>query len=164
VLKKLDLQISEPTRRFIELVAANDVAHIEGMRALGASIEEIGRIRALDREAQGIGIEHEREAERAIGNRVQKDRLTIVSMEHSKTATVTDRLYGSYDQLLVRSGDGEANFFGDGKLCAELQKRFGGWSGGSGLGVPSQTAYWGMSNAGDNVQSFIEEHLMNGAS
>lgn len=44
-------------------------------------------------------------------------------MAHSKTATVADRLFEKDKQqnLLFLSGDGEVNYFGDGKLCKMLQ-------------------------------------------
>ena len=40
--------------RHLALVAANDRAHVVGMRALGATAQEIAEIRAADRAVQGV--------------------------------------------------------------------------------------------------------------
>jgi|SRR3989344_3491769 len=163
VMKRAGLKMS-----FIdELVAANDSAYIPGMEAtleehrkdlearIGSErfeklkVKLINLIRAKDRQIQGINQEQEKQAEEAIKQleTACDGLLTIVYLAHSKSATVTDRLFGKYKNLLIISDDGEVNFFGDGKLCQNLQKEFeGSWSGGSGLGEIGENAYWGMSN------------------
>jgi len=147
VLALLGLPISDAMRRWTELVGANDAGYIPAMKALGATPDEVEHIRALDRGAQGVTPVHEAEAERAIGAREVIGRLTVVRMGHSKTSPVADRLYGVADQLLILSEDGEANFYGDGAICAGLVKGFAGWSGGAGLGKAGQPAYWGVSGS-----------------
>lgn len=145
--------------RWQRLIAANDVGWIPAMERLGATQAEIDAIRALDRRAQGITPRDELEAQRAVAARQINGRLTTVWMEHARAAAVTDRLYKQYDQLIVLSETGETNFFGDGALCAELQKQFGGWSGGSGLGKPGDNAFWGGHASQDKVLAFIRRQL-----
>lgn len=151
---------SATTARWIELIAANDARYIPGMMAVGATQEETERVRLFDRSAQGITPAHEAEAERAIAAKETEGRLTVVRMAHSKTATVTDRLFGQYDQLLIlSSGDGESNFFGDGALCAELKEKVGGWNGGSGLGKAGASAFWGGNPDQEEVLRFIRRKV-----
>lgn len=160
IIQVLDLLGLEPNR-WQQLIAANDAGFIPAMIEVGASAAEIAEIRALDRAAQGITPEQEAQAEEAIRNLQVADRLTVVRLTHSKTATVTDRLFGEYDQLLVLSGDGEVNFFGDGELCSHLQEKFQGWSGGSGLGKSGESAFWGGYPDHQEVEDFILNFLKN---
>lgn len=163
-----------------ELVAANDSAYIPGMEA---KIEErrhefearigsdgfeklktklISLIRAKDRQLQGITKEHEEQAEVAIKQLETEcdGSLTVVRLPHSKTATVSDRLFGKYKNLLILSEDGEVNFYGDGKLCQDLQKKFeGSWSGGSGFGEKGKNAYWGSGSTDGSVLDFITKYI-----
>jgi len=53
-------------------------------------------------------------------------KLTVVKLAHSKGATITDRLFGKYQNLLILSGDGEVKFYGDGKICEDLKNNFEG--------------------------------------
>lgn len=159
ILEPCGFQLSGETRRWIELIAANDAGYIPAMIALGSTPEEIARIRALDRSAQGITPAYEAEAERAIVAKEVTGPLTIIRMKHSKTATVADRMYGDYNQLLIISGDGEVNFYGDGALCAELKTKFEGWNGGSGLGKVGANAYWGGYPNQEDALAFIQQHL-----
>lgn len=158
ILQVLDLLDQEPTR-WQQLIGANDAGYIPAMVAIGATTEEISAVRLADRTAQGITSEQEEEAERAIAARETSGRLTIVRPAHSKCATVTDRLFGKYDQLLILSGDGEVNFFGDGALCADLKEKFQGWNGGSGLGVKGESAYWGGYPNQAEVEDFVKKSL-----
>lgn len=160
IIQVLGLLGLEPNRKQ-QLIAANDSGFIPGMVTAGASAEEIAEIRELDRAAQGITPEQEAQAEEAIRNLKIVDRLTVVRLAHSKTATVTDRLFGEYDQLIVLSGDGEVNFFGDGELCSRLQEKFQGWSGGSGLGKAGGSAFWGGYPDHQEVENFVLDFLKN---
>ena len=104
-------------------------------------------------------------------------------MAHSKTATVADRLFEKDKQqnLLILSGDGEVNYFGDGKLCKMLQgektgeqpapwdpnqtvpvyDNFGGWNGGAGLGDEKGNAFWGGYPNHAEVLKYIVEYNRN---
>ena len=167
ILQVLDLLGVEPTRRQ-RLIAANDCAYIPGMLALGATPEEIAAVRLADRAAQGITPEQESEAERAIAAAKTVNGVTIIKMAHSKTATVCDRLFNpdKEQRLLILSGDGESNFFGNGELCRLLQgedtgkktaegytiySHFGGWIGGN---LP-RSGFWGGYADQKEVEKFV---------
>lgn len=152
-------KLSPVLQRWVELIGANDAGYIPAMLSLGATEDEVSRVRLADRSAQGITPAHETEAERAILAREVSGRLTVVRMAHSKCATVSDRLHRQVDQLLVLSEDGEVNFFGDGALCAALKEKFQGWSGGSGLGKEGGNAFWGGYPKHEEVAEFIRISL-----
>ncbi|MFA5961544.1 MAG: hypothetical protein WC848_02605 [Parcubacteria group bacterium] len=161
MVEKLNIwsRLSSLTQRWVELVAANDSGYIPAMLALGATSKEIARVRLSDRNAQGITSEQEVEAERAVVGAEVVGKLTIVRMAHSKTATVADRLFGKADQLLILSGDGEVNFFGNGAICSELKAKFEGWGGGSGFGKSDGIGYWGGCPNFDEVLSFVKSKV-----
>lgn len=154
ILQVLDV-LGIPANLEYKLVAANDSGYIPAMQDLlrseGMTNEDeiqkmIAHIRYMDRQSQGISSEQEMQAEEAIKNKqtLLDGKLVLVALPHSKCATVTDRLFGSYTNLLVLSGDGEANFYGDGKICADLGQKFPwSWNGCSGLGVEGWNAYRG---------------------
>ncbi|KKR54022.1 MAG: hypothetical protein UT91_C0021G0001 [Parcubacteria group bacterium GW2011_GWA2_40_23] len=163
-----------------DLIAANDSAYIPGMEAkieerrknfearIGSEKFEkmkqrlIAFVRAKDRQIQGITEEHEKQAEEAISHleNACDGFLTVVRMPHSKTATVADRLYGKYKNLIIISDDNEINFYGEGKLCQDLQKKFeGSWSGGSGLGKNGENAYWGISSNSGDILEFVKQYI-----
>ena len=167
ILQVLDLLGVEPSR-YQQLVAANDCGYIPGMLALGATPEEVAAVRLADRAAQGITPEQELEAERAIAAAKTVNGVTIVKMAHSKTATVCDRLFNpdKEQRLLILSGDGESNFFGNGELCRLLQgedtgkktaegytiySHFGGWIGGN---LPT-SGFWGGYADQSEVEKFV---------
>jgi hypothetical protein len=134
---------------FEEFVAANDKGFIPAMLALAKTknLSEketqklIEKVRLQDRAAQGITPEQERIAEKAIQEAEVSDFLTVVRMSHSKTATVCDRLYGGYKNLLILSEDGEINFFGSGRVIKKLSSLVeGSWSGGD---IDHDNGFWG---------------------
>jgi hypothetical protein len=167
ILQVLDLLGIEPSRKQ-QLIAANDTGYIPGMLAMGATAEEVAKVRLLDRSAQGITPEQEAEAKRAIAAATAVNGVTIVKMSHSKTATVCDRLFDpeKEQRLLILSEDGESNFFGDGALCLALQGKdtgektaegytiydhFGGWVGGN---LP-KSGFWGGYADQAEVEKFV---------
>lgn len=159
ILQVLNLLGLEPNR-WQQLIAANDSGYIPAMIKIKASEEEIAAVRLADRSAQGITPEQEAAAEISIANREEEGGLTVVRLPHSKCATVTDRLFGQYDHLLILSEDGEVNFFGDGALCRTLKERFEGWNGGSGLGQVGGSAYWGGYPSQTEIENFIREYFV----
>lgn len=166
VMETLGMETSLEDR----LIAANDNAYIPGMKKV---LEEEGvadifeqekmirAIRLKDRQAQGITVEQETQAQEAVNQneKLLDWSLIIVRLPHSKCATVTDRLFGQYKNLLVLSDDGEVNFFGDGKLCADLKEKFEWRNGGSGLGIKGQNAFrWGYPNH-EEIQKCVVEYV-----
>ena len=134
---------------FEEFISANDKGFIPAMLALAKTknLSEketqklINKVRLQDRAAQGITPEQEEIAEKAIQEAEVSDRLTVVRMSHSKTATVCDRLYGGYKNLLVISDDGEVNFFGSREVIKKLSDLVkGSWSGGD---FEHNNGFWG---------------------
>ncbi|MBQ7659611.1 MAG: hypothetical protein IJS26_02550 [Alphaproteobacteria bacterium] len=113
ILQVCDLLGVEATRK-MQLVAANDSGYIPAMMEMGASKEEIAQIRYLDRATQGITPEQEKQAEEAIAGAREVCGVTVIKMAHSKTATVTDRLFDpdKPQNLAIFSADGEVNYFG----------------------------------------------------
>ena len=97
-----------------QFVSANDKGYIPAMEELGEKLkinpqdikEIIANIRMRDRETQGITSKQEAQAEEAIkklGELKEKRNYISIDLPHSKTSTVTDSLYGKYDNLLVSS-------------------------------------------------------------
>lgn len=151
---------------FEEFVSANDKGFIPKMIELAKiknlSKEEtqklINEVRLQDRAAQGITPEQEKIAEEAIKEAEVSDNLTVVRMSHSKTATVCDRLYGGYKNLLVLSEDGEVNFFGCQKVIKKLSDLVkGSWSGGD---LDHDNGFWGGYPQDLNVEKEVK-HLLN---
>lgn len=135
--------------RQYDLVAANDRAYIEGMLALDppATRAELEQIRAADRAAQGITPEEEAQGRAAVDHCVwaADGRLTIVQLEHSRTATVTDVLHTSlggpgYQNILILSPQ-QTLFQGSGRAIEWLKAKYPhGWWGGA---LP-QRGFWGI--------------------
>ena len=138
--------------RWFDLVAANDRGHIREMRRMGATGEEIVRVRAADRAAQGITPEEERAGEEAIAHaeRLADGRLVVVRLPHAHSAVVGDRLELSDDppeNVLVLCPS-EVNFFGRGDLVQALDRQFpGGWYGGA---LPER-GFWGHAEIAEEV-------------
>lgn len=142
--------------RWHALVAANDRGHIAAMRRIRATNEEIAKVRAADRAAQGITAVHEREAEAAIAvaKSVAGGELAIVRLPHEKTAAVVDRLamQSSPPQNVLVLSPNAVNFFGRGDLVRALDAEFpGGWLGGD---LPER-GFWGHADDGERVRDFL---------
>jgi hypothetical protein len=153
---------AERWTRWFDLVAANDRGHIAEMVTIGATPEEIERVRAADRTAQGITPEEDGAGERAAreAETVAAGRLTVVRLPHGRTATVTDRLDPAlggqgFQNLLVLS-PAEVNFYGGGELVMALDAQFpGGWYGGA---LPER-GFWGRAGGGEPVLRYLIEWL-----
>jgi len=130
--------------RWHDLVAANDRGHIRELRKIGATEEEILRVRTADRAAQGVTNEDEIAGERALleATRLADGRLLVVTLPHGHTFVVADRVElapNPPDGLLIISPD-EVNFYGTGEVVRLLDSQFpGGWSGGA---LPER-GFWG---------------------
>lgn len=135
-----------------QFVSANDKGYIPAMEKLGTELgigsedlqEIIANIRMRDRKMQGVTIEQEEQAQEAVeqlGEIAEKRDYIQLDLPHSKTSTITDRLYGKYENLLITSGDGETNFFGTTEIIQMLNEKFpGGWSGGQ---LEQGSGFWG---------------------
>jgi hypothetical protein len=144
--------------RWHDLVAANDRGHIRALTALGATREEIVRVRSADRAAQGITAAQEEQGARAAANAqvLAGGRLTLVALPHNRTAAAADRLEPAlggpgYENLLILSPD-VLSFFGAGRLVLALsQTHPGGWFGGD---LPEH-GFWGHPVPLSDVLDFL---------
>ncbi len=148
--------------RWYDLVVANDRGYIPAMLNIGASKEEIIKVRSEDRQAQGITKEEEEQAINAIKQLeiLAEGMLTVVTLPHSHTSPVSDMLHPElggvgYRNLLVLSPK-EVNFFGDGHHVIALNKYYpGGWYGGA---LPER-GFWGCSKQLRNIQAFLVNQI-----
>lgn len=142
----------------LELVAANDRGYIPGLVAAGANREEIRRLRAADRAAQGVTLDTEVEAERAarLAEPLCDGRLTLARMTSPSLAAVEDRLHAALGgpgvENLLLLGPSEANFSGEGRIVLELAERFpGGYWGGA---LPAR-GFWGRKGEPEGVEQAV---------
>ena len=106
----------------------------------------IANVRKKDRFAQWITKEQEGQAEESIKNREDyyNWNLTIIRLPHGKWATVTDRLYWTYKNLLILSEDWEINFYWDWEMCQKLKdENEWSWAWWSWLWEKWGDAFWG---------------------
>ena len=151
MLEAHGLVVSDTTRRWYELVGANDAGYIPALEALGGTDEEIARVRMFDRVAQGVNRHQEAVADSLLGEaeyaKAARGELLVINSPHSKCSPFTDRLYGHWkdgERLLIVS-PGEVNFYGDGGVAESAKAQFGGWGGGSGFGKKGGNAFYGVS-------------------
>lgn len=145
-----------------DLVAANDRGYITELEKIGATREDIIRIRAEDRKAQQITPEQEEQGRLALAKtEVFLDgRLTVAHLTHSRTAVATDFLHKclggpGYENLLVFCPD-ETDFFGEGELVMSLHAHFpGSWMGGA---LPER-GFWGYSEALPSVLECLKNAM-----
>ena len=138
-LEQVAILIDAKLSYYQKAVSDNDKGHMKLMYRNGFDNATVSLVREQDRKAQGITDEDEKAAEDAIKKIQIKNKLAIVELPHSKCATVTDRLYNKYDNLLIICGDGELDFYGNGYVCEKLHLEFGGWIGGQ---LP-EYGFWG---------------------
>jgi hypothetical protein len=137
------------TRRHA-LVAANDRAHVAGLRTLGATAAEIAEIRAADRAAQGVTAADEIEARRAIAARRQEGDLTIVETTSDTSSAVADLILREcngpgYNRLMVLMPE-QVAVFADGEAIARLAEKYPkSWWGGD---LP-KAGFWGQTIPAD---------------
>jgi hypothetical protein len=151
-----------------KFVSANDKGYIPAMEKLGNELginpedlaEIIANIRMRDREMQGVTVEQEAQAQEAVeklGKINEKREYIQLDLPHSKTSTVTDRLYGKYDNLLITSGDGETNFYGTTEIIQMLNEKFpGGWSGGQ---LDQGSGFWGGYADQEAIKQAVQDFI-----
>lgn len=163
-------QVAEILRRKLSIdekfVAANDKGYIPAMEILGRSLnlseseikKYIEKTRKRDREIQGITDEQERQAEEVIDKIEIKSRNICIHLPHSRTATVQDRLWGKFDNLLIISDGGEVNFYGTTRMILELKERFPNSYYGGTLSPVGYGGYWGTDNVDEKeILAFFED-------
>lgn len=132
--------------RWMTLVAANDRGHLRALREADATVEEMRRVRAADRAAQGVSPDEELTAEQAARQAATllDGQLTVVRLPHERTSAAVDALDAllggpGYRNLLVITPRSQS-FYGDGRAIRRLDERFpGGYYGGE---LPER-GFWG---------------------
>ena len=143
LFRYLELPPARWTREF-DLIEANDIGHIRGLRAMGATPAEIMSIRAADRKAQGITRDVEAGSRAAIAGRENLPGLTLIETGLSTASAITDFMEpelggpGAANLLVVMPG--KLGFYGDGRIIAELRDTPGCWYGGA---LPER-GFWGV--------------------
>ena len=89
LLQVLRLLEREPSREE-HLIAANDTGHIAMMRCIGASDEEIDRIRAKERRIHGITQYDEKQAREEIAQGVYEHGIFVVRSSLSSAVAISD--------------------------------------------------------------------------
>lgn len=136
--------------RYYDLVAANDIGYIPAMIQMGATIEEIKKIRRADRCAQGVTEAEDASAKESAASAswLKNGRLVVAHIPHSRTSSLTDSINlhaiasGSPmpENILAISPD-QTNFFGLGDIVYALKDDYpGGWYGGA---LPAY-GFWGI--------------------
>ena len=143
--------------RHHDLVAANDIAHVAGLRDLGATREEIVGIRDADRAAQGVMESDEAAARQALKTARKLGEHLIVETTSNRTSPVTDFLLPEYGaapsdaaSILVLTPE-TVNYFGPGQHVLRLHETFGGWYGGA---LPD-AGFWGHDRAPDDIAEAV---------
>lgn len=137
------------------LIAANDRGHVESMKLIGASLEEMLAIRAADRMAHGVTPEDESAAIAAAkaAQSIQNGKVTIVHSPTDRVSPITDHLHAElggpgYENIVVFHPQG-VSFFGDGNVVSLLRQRYpGGYSGGE---LPLR-GFWGLNQPIDETE------------
>jgi hypothetical protein len=120
VAELLGLQLNRHQR----LISANDRGHVPGMKAMGATEQEIRGIRQFDRQCQGVKTADEKAAELSIRNHSEKlapGSIYIKSLTE-KTSPLLDRLYDHYNHIFIVTPSRELHYFGAGDMIQRLEK------------------------------------------
>ena len=116
----LGLQLDRRQR----LISANDRGHVPGMKAIGATDQEIREIRRFDRRCQGVKKDDEQAAELSIRNHSENlapGSIYINSLTE-KTSPLLDRLYDRYKHIFIVTPSRELHYFGAGDMIQRLEK------------------------------------------
>jgi len=108
------------------LISANDKNYIWGMIEIGATDEEIKEIRSLDKKAQGVTEEDEKNAELSIKHylkRLSYDTVIIYSLTE-KISPIIDRVYKYYRHIFIITPSDEINYSGTGQIVELLIKHY----------------------------------------
>lgn len=148
--------------RWHELVQVNDIGHIAGLRAMGASPDEIRLVRDADRLAQGITADIERQSRAAIEGMKAEGALSVIRTDLTTASAITDFLEPEYGgrpvpNLLVLM-PGKAAFYGDGGAILAMRDWPGCWYGGA---LPER-GYWGAPVNRERDQEEIKAALIGG--
>jgi len=109
LMQILKLLGKSPTRED-ELIISNDIGHIKAMRCIGATDEEIKKIRKQERDIQGVTAQDEKQAQKDIKNRIKKNGLYIIETKLNSFSPIVDNFLER--PLLVYSPN-SLSYYGD---------------------------------------------------
>jgi hypothetical protein len=107
-----------------QLISANDRGHIRGMLAMGATPEEIEKIRLSDRNAQKITDQDYIFAYEAIAQ-IQEPfpGFALIDSKTRRTAAIIDQIWNRYQTIIIKA-PGEIHVSGPGKLIEALKAHY----------------------------------------
>ncbi|MBF0234808.1 MAG: hypothetical protein HQK65_17485 [Desulfamplus sp.] len=109
--------------RYQQLISANDKGHINGMRMVCATDEEIQKIRAFDRKAQGVTQEDEKLAIKSIDENLEiiNTQSVIINSLSEKTSPIVDILYEKYCHIFIYTPAGTLTYSGTGEIIQKFE-------------------------------------------
>lgn len=110
--------------RYQQLISANDKGHINGMKMILSTDEEIQKIRAFDRQAQGVTQEDEKLAVKSINENLEKinPQAVIIDSLSEKTSPIVDILYEKYSNIFIYTPAGTLTYSGTGEIIEKLEQ------------------------------------------
>lgn len=157
--------------RWQQLISANDKGFIWGMQEIGASEEEIKKVREVDKKCQGITKEDEEKAKISIDHFLERlsNDCVIVNSLTEKTTAITELVYKYYRHIFIITPSNKLSYSGPEKIIRILEDKYAllkkdnnkieTWSGGY---LPDH-GYFGSSDAIDKkeiiklMEPFIEK-------
>jgi len=109
LLQVLKLLGKKPTRED-ELIIANDIGHIEAMRCMGASDEEIKNIRQQERVIHGVTAEDEVQAKKEIETVEEKNGIYIIETTLNTFSPIVDNFE---KRPLLLYSEKDLTYYGD---------------------------------------------------
>ena len=109
LLQVLKLLGREPTREH-QLIATNDVGHIEAMRCFGATSKEIAEIRQRERTIQGVSAKDEAKAKEEIKAVSKKNGIYIIETSLDSFSPIVDRFE---ERPLIVYSRSSLTYYGD---------------------------------------------------
>lgn len=109
LMQILKLLGKSPTRED-NLIIANDIGHIEAMKCIRATEEEIQKIRKQEREIQGVTAKDEQQAQKDIQNRIEQNGIYIIETKLKSFSPIVDNFL---DRPLLVYSDSSLVYYGD---------------------------------------------------
>ncbi len=109
IIQVLGLLGREPTREEL-IIAANDVGHIEAMKCMGASKEEIDETRKRERVIQGVTAQDEAQAQKEIEQAKEQNSIYIIKTSLHTFSPIVDNFE---KQPLLVYGQDSLTYYGD---------------------------------------------------
>ena len=112
--------------RWQQLISANDKGYIWGMQDIGASEEEIKKIREFDKECQGITDEDEENAKISVDHFLERvsNKMVIINSLLEKTTPITDLIYKYYKHIFIITPSNNLNSSGSEQVIKILKNKY----------------------------------------